>query len=51
MQYKHRDGTLVTVSGGQERLLGLLYGTAPGRLLLKPLVRPGLSRLAGRFLS
>lgn len=51
MQYKRRDGTLVTVSGGQERILRLLYGTAPGRLLLKPLVRPGLSRLAGRFLS
>lgn len=33
------------------RSLRLLYGTLPGRLLLKPLTRAGLSRLAGRFLS
>ena len=31
--------------------LELLYGTAPGRLLLRGLVRPGVSRLAGRILS
>lgn len=28
-----------------------LYGTALGRMLLKPLVQPWVSRLAGRFLS
>jgi len=36
---------------GQERLLGLLYGTAWGRMLLRPLVSPAVSKLAGRFLS
>ena len=29
----------------------LLYGTAPGRAVLKLLIRPGLSRLAGRYLD
>ncbi len=32
-------------------LIRFLYRTAPGRLLLKPLVHPRVSRLAGRFLS
>ena len=31
--------------------LGFLYGTVPGRLCLKALTRPGLSRAAGRFLD
>lgn len=33
------------------RSLRFLYGTAAGRLLLKPLTGPGLSRLAGRLLN
>ncbi len=33
------------------RSLRFLYGTAVGRLLLKPLVQPGLSRAAGWLLS
>ena len=33
------------------RLLAFLYGTAPGRLLLRSLTGRGLSRLAGRFLD
>ena len=32
-------------------LLRFLYGTIPGRMLLKPLTAPGLSRLAGRLLD
>lgn len=32
-------------------LLGFLYGTAPGRLLLRPLTARWLSRLAGRFMD
>lgn len=51
MKQKYRDGTLIEKKDGQERMLGLLYGSAIGRLLLKPLTRPGLSRLVGRFLS
>lgn len=31
--------------------LEFLYGTKVGRILLKPLVRPGLSKLCGRFLD
>ena len=31
--------------------LRFLYGTAPGRGVLKLLTRPGLSRAAGRFLD
>lgn len=33
------------------RALEFLYDTAPGRFLLRGLVRPGVSRLAGRLLS
>ena len=32
-------------------MVRLLYGTAPGRAVLKLLIRPGLSRLAGRYLD
>lgn len=35
----------------ESRTIRFLYGTALGRLCLKPLVRPGLSRVAGHFLS
>ena len=51
MKQKYRDGTLVEREDGQERTLKRLYGSAPGRLLLKLLTRPWLSRLAGAFLS
>ena len=32
-------------------MLRFLYGTAAGRLLLRPLTAPALSRLAGRFMD
>ena len=48
---KRRDGTPVQGENGQDRLLALLYGNAVGRMLLKPLVCPAVSRAAGRFLS
>jgi len=51
MKIKHRNGAALEQSDGQEKLLRRLYGSAAGRLLLKPLTRPGLSRLAGAFLS
>ena len=51
MRQKTRDGHLIEGVDGQDRLLAALYGCAAGRLLLKPLTAPGLSRLAGRFLS
>lgn len=51
MQQKTRDGLLIQGKDGQDRLLGALYGNAFGRMLLKPLTAPAVSRLAGRFLS
>jgi len=32
-------------------MLDFLYNTAPGRAILKPLLRPGISKVAGAFLS
>lgn len=51
MRQKTRNGHLIEGADGQDRLLAALYGCAAGRLLLKPMTAPGLSRLAGRFLS
>jgi len=48
---KHRDGTLISETDGQDRLLAKLYGTVWGRMLLRPLVAPAVSRLVGAFLS
>ena len=48
---KRRNGQIVPSSGGQDRLLCALYGNAFGRLLLRPLVSPIVSRAAGAFLS
>ena len=38
-------------AGKQDRFLAGLYGCAAGRVLLKPLVSPWVSRVAGAFLS
>ena len=51
MRQKTRDGRLTEGADGQDKLLAALYGCAAGRLLLKPLTAPWLSKLAGRFLS
>lgn len=51
MRQKTRDGILTQREDGQDRLLGALYGCALGRLLLKPLTAPAVSRLAGWLLS
>lgn len=51
MKMKHRNGTSVVCKDSQETVLRFLYGTAPGRFLLKPLILPPVSRLAGCFLS
>lgn len=37
--------------GDESRIIRFLYGTVPGRMILKPLVSSGASRLAGWFLS
>lgn len=51
MKQRSRDGVLIEGADGQDRLLAALYGSVLGRMLLKPLTAPGLSKLAGRFLS
>ena len=51
MRQRTRDGLLIEGADGQARLLAALCGSAPGRLLLKPLTAPWLSKLAGSFLS
>lgn len=51
MKQKFRNGIVREGESSQDRLLAVLYGSALGRLLLKPLTAPIVSRLAGRFLS
>lgn len=51
MKQKTRNGKLIECSDGQERVLKILYGNVFGRMLLKPLTAPWISRLAGAFLS
>ena len=51
MKQKFRDGTQVDREDGQERLLRWLYGSAAGRMILKPLLSPAISKLVGTLLS
>lgn len=51
MRYRNRQGEEIKENEAQDRLLKTLYGTAAGRLLLKLLVQPWVSRLAGAFLN
>lgn len=51
MKQKLRNGRLIEQKNGQDRILGILYRTVCGRLLLKPLTLPMVSKAAGIFLS
>ena len=51
MKIATRDGAVTERTDGQEKLIGALYANAFGRMLLKPLTRPALSRMMGKFLS
>lgn len=51
MKMKRRDGQIIDRPDGQERLISLLYKTLPGRVLLKLLISPCVSKAAGAFLS
>ena len=51
MKMRLRNGKLIEVQDGQERTLKILYGTTLGRILLKPLTKPWISKVAGSFLS
>ena len=51
MKQRLRNGKLIEEKNGQDRILEGLYGTWAGRLLLKLLTLPVLSKVAGIFLS
>ena len=51
MKQRFRNGTTIEADNGQDRLLKTLYGSTLGRILLKPLVTPVVSKIAGAFLS
>ena len=46
-----RNGKIIKQKNGQDRVLEVLYGTAVGRLVLKPLTLPVVSKVAGALLS
>ncbi len=51
MKCMDRNGQTVSGGEGQERMLTFLYGNPVGRGILKVLIQPGISRMAGRFLD
>ena len=48
---RYRDGSESAQANGQDRLLAALYQHALGRIVLKPLLCPCVSKAAGCFLS
>lgn len=51
MEYRDRSGNVVRCNDGQDKLLKKLYGTISGRRLVKILIHPVFSRMAGRLLD
>lgn len=51
MDYIDLNGKIVKNTTKQDKLLAYLYTSTIGRMLLKPLVHPQVSKLAGRYLS
>lgn len=51
MIWRDRNGNLVPGDDGQDRFLEWMYGTRPGRLLVKLMIRPGVSRATGWLLD
>jgi len=48
---KNRKGEIIVTNKKQNKLLKLLYGSVGGRIMLKLLTAPALSRAAGRFMD
>ncbi len=48
---KDRNGRVIPENSSQSRVLSVLYGTVFGRLLLKVLTLPIISKLSGRFMD
>lgn len=51
MLYRDRTGRTFRGNEKQDRFLRAVYGSVPGRLALKVLIRPGVSRFCGVILS
>ncbi len=51
MRLKHRNGTVIEKQDTQDCIVSLLYKCVLGRMLLKLLTRPSVSKAAGAFLS
>lgn len=51
MKYKNRDGEIVKEETRGEKVASFLYGTKLGRLMIKPLISPGLQRFLGAILD
>ena len=51
MNYIDRKGNITIEENGQDKLLHFLYNDRGGRLCLKLLVRPFVSKAAGVFLN
>ena len=51
MKYIDINGNKKHADSGQDKLLKLLYTTRTGRMLLRPLVTPAFSKLAGTLLN
>ena len=51
MKQRLRNGKIIEKKDSQDVILKVLYGNIAGRLLLKLLTAPVVSKLAGTFLS
>lgn len=51
MDYIDLNGKPVKHTTGQDKILSYLYTNIWGRMMLKPLVKPQISKLAGQYLS
>ncbi|XCP84599.1 phosphatidylserine decarboxylase [Roseburia hominis] len=51
MKYIDREGNITIEDSGQDRLLKWLYTHHAGRGIIRILIRPGVSKLAGRLLG
>lgn len=51
MKYKDRNGNVLDNETKQDGMLKKIYTTAWGRMLIKPFLAPGISRLAGAILD
>ena len=51
MIWRDRNGNIVPGDNGQDRFLEWMYGTAPGRCLVRLMIQPWVSRSAGWLLD